>query len=98
MHQHIRGLILTVGVALVLAGGAHGQQWQVLFDGKTFKGWEDPSKKSPPGTAFTIEDGCLKATVKPAFDEDLFTTDTFHDFELEFEWKISPRGNSGVKY
>lgn len=74
------------------------QQWQVLFDGKTFKGWEDPSRKSPPGTSFVIEEGCLKSTKRPAITEDLFTTGTFGDFELEFDWKISPGGNSGVKY
>ena len=72
--------------------------WKLLFDGKTFKGWEDPAKKSPPGDAFVIEDGCLKATKKPKINEDLFSRDSFTDFELEFDWKLSPGGNSGVKY
>src|SRR5689334_13490074 len=72
--------------------------WQLLFDGKTYAGWEDPTKKSPPATSFTIEDGCLKSTSHPPIEEDLFTKDTFSDFELEFDWRISPAGNSGVKY
>ena len=72
--------------------------WQFLFDGRTFAGWEDPAKKSPPGDSFIIVDGCLKATARPRISEDLFTTDTYRDFELEFEWKIAPAGNSGVKY
>jgi len=72
--------------------------WKLLFDGKTFANWEDPARKSPPGESYTIEDGCLKATSHPRIEEDLFTRDTFADFELEFDWKISPRGNSGVKY
>ncbi len=72
--------------------------WRLLFDGKTYAGWEDPVRKSPPGDSFTIEDGCLKATPHPRINEDLFTTDTFRDFELLFDWKISPGGNSGVKY
>ena len=72
--------------------------WQLLFDGRTFAGWEDPAKKSPPGDSFVIVDGCLKATARPRISEDLFTTDTYRDFELEFEWKIAPAGNSGVKY
>ena len=54
--------------------------------------------KSPPGDAFTIEDGCLKAVPHPRITEDLFTTDVFADFELFFDWKISPGGNSGVKF
>jgi len=72
--------------------------WRLLFDGKTYDHWEDPAKKSPPGDSFTIEDGCLKALAHAKIEEDLFTRDTFADFELEFDWKISPGGNSGVKY
>src|SRR5580704_6952018 len=72
--------------------------WRLLFDGKTYANWVDPTKKSPPGDSFRIEDGCLAATDHPKISEDLFTTETFRDFELEFDWKISPRGNSGVKY
>ena len=72
--------------------------WQLLFDGKTFANWEDPTKKSPPGVSFVIEDGCLKATSHPRMDEDLFTAATFRDFEMEWDWRISPAGNSGVKY
>ncbi|HTX35153.1 MAG TPA: hypothetical protein VME43_09030, partial [Bryobacteraceae bacterium] len=32
--------------------------WRLLFDGKTFANWVDPTKKSPPGDSFVIEDGC----------------------------------------
>src|SRR5262249_44230846 len=52
----------------------------------------------PPGDAWTIEDGCLKAVPHPRIDEDLLTEETFRDFELAFEWRISPGGNSGIKY
>ena len=72
--------------------------WRLLFDGKSYANWEDPSKKSPPGDSFTIDAGCLKALPHARLEEDLFTKETFHDFELEFDWKISPAGNSGVKY
>jgi len=72
--------------------------WSLLFDGKTMNGWDDPRMKSPPGDAWSIEDGCLKANRNPHITEDLFTRDTFTDFELLFEWRISRGGNSGVKY
>jgi hypothetical protein len=72
--------------------------WKLLFDGRSFAGWEDPTKKSPSGDSFIIEDGCLKSTSHPRIDEDLFTQETFADFELELDWRISPAGNSGVKY
>lgn len=72
--------------------------WRLLFDGATMRGWEDPARESPPGHAWVIENGCLKAVAQPRIREDLLTTESFGDFELVFEWKISPRGNSGVKY
>lgn len=72
--------------------------WILLFDGRTMNGWDDPRMKSPPGDAWTVEDGCLKANRHPHITEDLFIKDTFVDFELVFEWRISSGGNSGVKY
>jgi len=72
--------------------------WRLLFDGSSMRGWEDPVRESPPGDAWAIEDGCLKAVARPRIREDLLTTESFGDFELVFEWRISPRGNSGVKY
>lgn len=72
--------------------------WILLFDGKTMDHWVDPRQKTPPGDAWSIEDGCLKANAHPRITEDLFSQDKYRDFELEFDWRISPRGNSGVKY
>jgi hypothetical protein len=72
--------------------------WRLLFDGTSFAGWEDPARKSPPGDSFVIENGCLKAVAHPRITEDLFTSAPFRDFELEFDWKIAPGGNSGIKY
>lgn len=72
--------------------------WTLLFDGKTMDGWDDPRLKTPPGDAWSIEDGCLKANARPRITEDLFTRNTFGDFELMFDWRISQGGNSGVKY
>ncbi len=72
--------------------------WKLLFDGKSFRGWEDPGLKNPRGMSWLIEDGCLKSRPKPGLREDLFTTESFADFELVFQWKISQGGNSGLKY
>ena len=85
-------------VANILTAEEEAAGWILLFDGESMDGWEDPSQESPPGGSWTIEDGCLKAVAKPRIREDLFTTRTFGNFELMFEWRISPGGNSGVKY
>jgi hypothetical protein len=72
--------------------------WITLFDGKTMAGWDDPRQKVPPGDGWTIEAGCLKANAAARITEDLFTKDKFRDFELDWEWKVAPGANSGVKY
>jgi hypothetical protein len=72
--------------------------WILLFDGKTMQGWDDPRAKTPPGDAWTIDEDCLKANPHPRITEDLFTSQTYRNFELVFEWRISTAGNSGVKY
>jgi hypothetical protein len=101
--------ISALAGAVILAGGLRAADneltaaekaagWKLLFDGKTYANWDDPTKRTPPGDSFAIEDGCLKATSHPRITEDLFSKDTYKDFELQFDWKISPGGNSGVKY
>jgi len=79
-------------------GLAAPADWVVLFDGKSMAGWDDPRQKVPPGDAWTIDDGCLKANRRPHITEDLFTKELFRDFELAWEWKVAPGANSGVKY
>jgi len=90
--------LLWVGAFAGAAACAAESGWVSLFDGKTMAGWEDPRQKTPPGDAWGIEDGCLKANRRPRITEDLFTKETFRDFELMFEWRVSPGANSGVKY
>jgi len=72
--------------------------WVNLFDGKTMAGWDDPRQKTPPGDGWSIDESCLKANAGAHITEDLFTKDVFRDFELQWEWKVAPGANSGVKY
>jgi len=87
---------------------AQNHGWRPLFDGKTFNGWRGLGYDSVPSAHWKIEDGAIKkistgqvprqADGQPAAGGDLMTKETFKDFELSFEWKISRGGNSGVKY
>jgi hypothetical protein len=72
--------------------------WKLLFDGKSMTNWIDPAAANPPGDAWSIEDGCLKAKPNPRITEDLVSTEKYRDFELQWDWKVSLNGNSGVKY
>ena len=72
--------------------------WVLLFDGKTMAHWIDPSKLDPAGDGWTIDDGCLRPVSHPRVTEDLVSTENYRDFELQWDWRISPGGNTGVKY
>jgi hypothetical protein len=45
---------------------------------------------------WVVEAGELRTV--PGSGIDLVTRDTYGDFELEFEWRVAPGGNSGVMY
>lgn len=72
--------------------------WVSLSDGKTMAHWQDPSKLDPAGDAWTMEDGCFKAVPHPRISEDLVSDDAYANFALQFEWRVAPNGNSGLKY
>jgi hypothetical protein len=77
---------------LSAAEGAAG--WKLLFDGKTTAGWRGWKMDSLP-SGWQVADGAL-TRVKPAAD--IITTEKFGNFELSLEWKIAPKGNSGIFY
>jgi inosose dehydratase len=76
--------------------------WIPLFDGKTLDGWRGYRHPDASGTRWTVEDGLLTVKAGDGSDtrgaRDLISRDTFTQFELTFEWRVAPGGNSGVKY
>lgn len=71
--------------------------WQLLFDGRTTTGWRGFKQRTFPKQGWVVEDGCLKHQ-RGGGGGDIVTEAQFEGFEFEFEWKVSPRSNSGVKY
>jgi hypothetical protein len=73
--------------------------WKLLFDGSTTAGWRACGRQEFPTGRWLVKDGCLCVeTPGSANAGDLVTTEKFGDFDLKFQWRISPAGNSGVKY
>ena len=71
--------------------------WRLLFDGKTTAGWRALGKQDFPAKGWVVADGTLKHE-KGGGGGDIVTTEHFNDFELSWEWRIQPGGNSGLKY
>ncbi|WEK18741.1 MAG: DUF1080 domain-containing protein [Candidatus Pedobacter colombiensis] len=70
-----------------------------IFDGKTTKGWHTYGKTTA-GAKWTIEDGTLHFDPKGDSDGggDLVTDNEYSNFHLKIDWKIAPKGNSGIIY
>jgi len=92
-------------LAIGLASGATTNQlnshekaagWKLLFDGQTTNGWRSFKKQSFPAKGWLVEDGWLHCLGKGGGD--IITDAEFDNFELEWEWKQAPDGNSGLKY
>lgn len=93
-------LVLTAGGSATAAPNAltpkeKAAGWRLLFDGKDLKGWRG-FKAPAPDAGWRVTDGVLSPD--PKTSKDIISKDQFGSFELSFEWKISPRGNSGVMY
>jgi len=98
----------TVEPANTLTDAERASGWRLLFDGRTLKGWRGLGSDSVPTAHWKVERGAIRkiasgnvpklADGQPAQGGDLMTVDTFGDFELRWEWKVTPGANSGVKY
>ncbi len=75
--------------------------WKLLFDGKSTQGWRSFKKETFPEKGWVVEEGWLHCLGKGGGNKgggDIVTDAEFTDFELKWEWKLAPAGNSGLKY
>jgi hypothetical protein len=94
---------LTACLALLLTAiTARGQEtgpgkagWKPLFDGKTTNGWQAFRKPAGTPSGWVVEDGTLTT---PGGQGDILTAGRYENFELDLEWKIAPKGNSGIMF
>ena len=74
--------------------------WLLLFNGNTLDGWR--SYQNKPATSWGVDRGTLhckgSTTDKSDMRADLITTEQFENFDFSVEWRISPKGNSGIMY
>lgn len=83
--------------AVAPAPAAGSGEWQTLFDGKSTTEWVTLLGDSKLPTGWRVEDGCLR-TDPDGERASIRTRHAYRNFELTFEWQVSAKGNSGVKY
>lgn len=100
-------LIITIACTVLAAGCAgtanrltdaeKAEGWELLFDGTSLDQWRLYNSE---GTgSWGIDDGCLAADGTGSDSTGyIVTRKEYADFDLVFDWKIAPEGNSGVIY
>ena len=78
--------------------GSTEASWTPLFDGSTLTGWHTFGSDSVTG-GWGIDSGAvhLNASAKKGRG-DLVSNDSYDNFDLKLDWKISKAGNSGVLF
>jgi hypothetical protein len=82
-------------LSLCLVLPASAQEAKPLFNGKDLTGWTNANGQ-PVTAGWKVEEGGVLH--RAAAGGDIYTAEEYGDFELSWEWKISPAGNSGLKY
>ena len=98
MQKRLLALVLLFACMQI---NAQKKEWTSLFDGKTTNGWHTYGKDAV-GEAWKVVDGTLM--LDPSKKEgwqikgggDIVSNESYGDFHLQLEWKISPNGNSGI--
>jgi hypothetical protein len=97
IQAHVASDALAGSEANALTAKEKAAGWQLLFDGKSTSAWRSFKGEKFPEKGWKIVDGALvhEKSVKAG---DIVTKDSFESFDLRFDFRLSPRANSGVKY
>ena len=99
MKRFNLGLLLAVSALMVSVGAASGAEgWKDLLPGGDFKQhWETTGN-------WSSTDGVVTLTPRPGekgwsrWSAYLWSRDKYQDFEIEFDYKVQPKGNSGFYF
>jgi hypothetical protein len=86
----------TANYDKVYASDRPAERWVSLFNGKDLSGWHN--FKQPVGSKpvnWDAKDGKL---VNTTHGPDLITDESYDNFVLEMDFKMPPKGNSGIMY
>jgi hypothetical protein len=71
--------------------------WRSLFDGKDASRWRGFKQTALPAKGWSVRDGALVCE-KAGGGGDIVSKDAFGDFAFAFEFRVTPKANSGVMY
>jgi VWFA-related protein len=71
---------------------------KTVFDGRSLDGWLTSPLPVAPEPGWSVEGGTLRTTPGKGLQDYLVSVGRYRDFDLQFEWKVEPGANSGIKY
>ncbi|MEO1450218.1 MAG: DUF1080 domain-containing protein [Bacteroidota bacterium] len=78
------------------------QGWELLFDGKSTRGWRGAGKDAFPKGGWKVEKGELVVEASDGGEStnggDIVTAEEYQMFEFKVDFKLSEGANSGIKY
>jgi hypothetical protein len=90
------------GAANTLTAAEKKAGWALLFDGKTLDAWRGYKRPDATESRWQAVDDTLAVVTDNHRDthgqRDIISKDTFEQFDLRWDWKVAPGGNSGLKY
>ncbi|MEZ5966322.1 MAG: DUF1080 domain-containing protein [Planctomycetota bacterium] len=87
----------VVSVAQSPTSPAASAGWVTLFDGTSTEAWRGYGSADFPETGWVVRDGALVHEARGG-GGDVITRRQFANFELELQWRIGPKANSGILY
>lgn len=72
--------------------------WQSLFNGNSLNGWHTFGQTSVSDKWITDSGAIHLSSAAKGDDGDLVSDDTYDNFDLKLDWKISKAGNSGILF
>lgn len=94
------GVVETASAHNALSDAERSAGWILLFDGVSTAGWRGYDRDDFPAGGWSVEGGELigQSSSGDMDGGDIITDAEFTDFELVFDFKVGPEGNSGVFY
>ena len=81
-----------------MASAEPKDEWEPIFNGEDLSGWKAYNQDSI-SDQWKVENGAIAFVPDDKEgSENLISKDTYENFELSIEWKISEAGNSGIMW